>query len=167
MKTPLKNPSALLDLSQPPPIPDEGIARAVEVLRTGWLHRYGETLGDRSEAALLEEEFAAFAGAKYCVAVNSCGSAMFLALVCAGVMPGDKVLMNAFTLAPVPGAIAHAQAAHVFVEITPDLVIDLADLERKAQQSGAKVLLLSHMRGHVADMTALMELARPYTVNMK
>jgi len=146
------------DLSLPPAIPEAGIAAAERVLRSGWLHRYGETLGDASEASLLEEEFAAHLGARFCVAVNSCGSSMFLALICSGVRPGDKVLMNAFTLAPVPGAVAHAGAEHVLVEVTPDLVIDLEDLERKARASGAKHLLLSHMRGHIADMPRLMAL---------
>lgn len=148
-----------IDLSQPPTIPDEGIERAVEVLRSGWLHRYGETLGDKSEVSLLEEEFATSIGAKYCVAANSCGSTMFLALTCSGVKPGDKVLMNAFTLAPVPGAIAHAGAEHILVEITPDLTMDLADFEVKARASGAKHLLLSHMRGHITDLSAVMEIA--------
>jgi dTDP-4-amino-4,6-dideoxygalactose transaminase len=148
----------LLDLGAPPPVPEDGIAAAEAVLRSGWTHRYGETLGDASEAALLEAEFAAHLGTRYCVAVNSCGSAMFLALLGAGVRPGDRVLMNAFTLAPVPGAVAHAGAEHVLVEVTPDLVIDLADLERKAVASGARYLLLSHMRGHICDMTRLMAL---------
>ena len=148
-----------IDLSQPPGIPESGIARAVELLRAGWLHRYGETLGDASDVSLLEDDFASLLGRKYCVAANSCGSTMFLALICSGVKPGDKVLMNAFTLAPVPGAVAHAGAEHVLVEITPDLAIDLADLEAKAVSSGARVLLLSHMRGHSADMGALMALA--------
>lgn len=147
-----------MDLSQPPDIPEAGIARVDELLRSGWLHRYGETLGDASDASLLEEDFASLVGSDYCVAVNSCGSAMFLALICSGVTPGDTVLMNAFTLAPVPGAIAHAGAEHVLVEITPNLTIDLADLEQKAQATGAKHLLLSHMRGHSPDMTALMAL---------
>lgn len=147
-----------LDLSAPPPIPEDGIAAAEAVLRSGWTHRYGETLGDASEAALLEAEFAAHLRTRYCVAVNSCGSAMFLALLCTGVRPGDKVLMNAFTLAPVPGAVAHAGAEHVLVDVTPDLVIDLDDLARKAAASGARHLLLSHMRGHIADMGRLMAL---------
>jgi dTDP-4-amino-4,6-dideoxygalactose transaminase len=147
-----------LDLGAPPPIPEEGIAAAEAVLRSGWTHRYGETLGDAAEASLLEAEFAAHLGTRYCVAVNSCGSAMFLALLCTGVRPGDKVLMNAFTLAPVPGAVAHAGAEHVLVEVTPDLVIDLDDLARKARASGARHLLLSHMRGHITDMTRLMAL---------
>jgi dTDP-4-amino-4,6-dideoxygalactose transaminase len=147
-----------LDLSAPPPIPEEGIAAAEAVLRSGWTHRYGETLGDASEAALLEAEFAAHLGSRFCVAVNSCGSAMYLALLGSGVKPGDRVLMNAFTLAPVPGAVAHAGAEHVLVEVTPDLVIDHEDLARKARASGARHLLLSHMRGHIADMTRLMAL---------
>ena len=146
------------DLSSPPGIPEAGIAAVEGVLRQGWLHRYGETLGDASEAALLEAEFAALLGTRYAIAVNSCGSAMFLALLCTGVKPGDHVLMNAFTLAPVPGAVAHVGALPVLVEITPDLVIDLDDLARKAEASGARHLLLSHMRGHIADMPRLMAL---------
>jgi dTDP-4-amino-4,6-dideoxygalactose transaminase len=39
-------------------------------------------------------------------------------------------------------------------------VIDTADLERKVRESGARVLLLSHMRGHVADMDAVVDLCR-------
>jgi dTDP-4-amino-4,6-dideoxygalactose transaminase len=155
-----------IDLSNPPSIPEAGIVRAVEVLRSGWLHRYGETLGDRSEVSLLEEEFAASIGARYCVAANSCGSTMFLALICSGVQPGAKVLMNAFTLAPVPGAIAHAGADHVLVEITPDLTMDLADFEAKAKSSGAKHLLLSHMRGHITDLSAVMDIATRYDITV-
>ncbi len=146
------------DLSSPPPIPDASIEAVEGVLRSGWLHRYGETMGDAAEASLLEADFAAMLGSRYVVAVNSCGSAMFLALLCTGVKPGDRVLMNAFTLAPVPGAVAHAGAEHVLVETTPDLVIDPDDLTAKARASGARHLLLSHMRGHIADMPRLMAL---------
>ena len=152
-------PRLTIDLSTPPDIPQAGIARATELMRAGWLHRYGETLGENSDVSLLEDDFATLVGSKYCVAVNSCGSTMFLALICSGVKPGDKVLMNAFTLAPVPGAVEHAGAEHVLVDITTDLTIDLIDLERKALASGARHLLLSHMRGHSPDMTALMALA--------
>ncbi len=75
-------------------------------MRHGRLHRYNTAPGEVAETALLEEEFAAFTGAKYCLAVASGGYAMATALRAAGVRPGDKVLTNAFTLAPVPGAIA-------------------------------------------------------------
>jgi len=69
-----------------------------------------------------------------------------------GVSSGKPVLMNAFTLAPVPGAIVHVGADPVFVGITPDYLIDIDDLRVSAQRSGAKYLLLSPMRGHITDL---------------
>lgn len=144
--------------TQQEPIPDEGIAAAVEVMQSGRLHRYNVLAGEESEAVALERDYAAWQGARYCLAVASGGQAMQIALRAAGVKPGDKVLTNAFTLAPVPGAIAGVGAEPVLVEITEDLVIDLDDLRSKAERSGAKVLMLSNMRGHLCDMDALMAL---------
>ncbi len=144
--------------TQQEPIPEEGIAAAVAVMRHGRLHRYNTAPGEVAETVLLEQEFAALTGAKYCLAVASGGYAMGCALRAVGVKAGDKVLSNGFTLAPVPGAIAAMGALPVFVEVTEDLVLDMADLEAKAHSSGARVLLLSHMRGHVCDMDALMAL---------
>jgi dTDP-4-amino-4,6-dideoxygalactose transaminase len=143
------------DLSTPEPIPEEAIARAVALMRSGRLHRYGEQGSGTPEPSLLEQEYAAYVGSKYCVAVSSCGAAMFIALKALGVRPGDPVLTSTFTLAPVPGAIAHAGAQAVLVETTADYLTDLADLERKATSSGAKVFLLSHMRGHICDLRAV------------
>lgn len=144
-----------LDLTWQEPIPEEGIATANVLMATGKLHRYGETGAKPSEVSLLESEFAREIGAKYCVAMNSCGSTMFVALKASGVQPGDKVLTNCFTLAPVPGAIAHVGATPVLVDIDDDLTINFDDLERKAFESDARTLLLSHMRGHICDMAAL------------
>lgn len=144
--------------TQQEPIPDEAIAAAMAVLRHGRLHRYNTAPGEIAETALLEEEFAAFTGARYCLAVASGGYAMATALRAVGVGTGDTVLSNGFTLAPVPGAIASVGARPVFVEVTEALTIDLADLEAKIAATGARVLLLSHMRGHVCDMDRLMTL---------
>jgi len=140
--------------TQQEPIPDEGIAAALAVLQSGRLHRYNVADGELGETALLEQEFAAAMGAKYCLAVASGGYAMGTALRALGVKAGDKVLSNAFTLAPVPGAIAAVGAVPVFVEVDVGLKIDLDDLEAKIDQ--ASVLLLSHMRGHICDMDRLM-----------
>ncbi|MBY6161056.1 DegT/DnrJ/EryC1/StrS family aminotransferase [Mameliella alba] len=140
--------------TQQEPIPEEAIAAAVEVMRGGRLHRYNTAPGETSETALMEQEFAAMTGARYCLAVASGGYAMGCALRALGVAPGDPVLTNAFTLAPVPGAIAGVGAVPVYVGVTRDLVIDLDDLEAKADR--AKVLMLSHMRGHLCDMDRLM-----------
>ena len=143
------------DLSAPDPIPQEGIDRAVHIMEIGRIHRYGEAKGDELDVVALEREYAEYMGVDYCVGLNSCGCALFVALKSVGVQPGDKVLVNAFTLAPVPGAIAHCNAEPVLVEITYDYLIDLDDLRAKAQSSGAKYLLLSHMRGHIADLDAV------------
>ena len=144
--------------TQQEPIPEEGIAAALAVLRHGRLHRYNTAPGEVAETALLEEEFAALTGAKYCLAVASGGYAMGCALRALGLQAGEAVLTNAFTLAPVPGAIAAAGGRPIFIEVTQDLVIDFADLQAKARSTGARFLMLSHMRGHLCDMTALMAL---------
>ena len=142
--------------TQQEPLSDAAIAAALEVMRNGRLHRYNVEAGELGEAALLEQEFAAQMGAKYCLAVASGGYAMATALRAVGVKPGDKVLTNAFTLAPVPGSIASVGAEPVFVGVTEDLVIDLDDLAAKAGH--AKVLMLSHMRGHLCDMDRLIKI---------
>ncbi|MCB1365716.1 MAG: DegT/DnrJ/EryC1/StrS family aminotransferase [Rhodobacteraceae bacterium] len=142
--------------TQQEPIPEAGIEAALEVLRHGRLHRYNTAPGEIGETALLEQEFAALSGARYCLAVASGGYAMATALRAAGVGPGDPVLTNAFTLAPVPGAIAALGARPVFIGVTDRLTIDLDDLAARAGQAG--VLLLSHMRGHICDMDRLMEI---------
>jgi dTDP-4-amino-4,6-dideoxygalactose transaminase len=139
--------------TQQEPIPEAGIEAAVAILRHGRLHRYNTAPDEISETAQLEQEFAARVGARYCLAVASGGYAMGTALRAVGVKPGDPVLSNAFTLAPVPGAIASVGAVPIFVGVTESLTIDLEDLEAKAGQ--ARVLLLSHMRGHIADMDRL------------
>ena len=137
---------------------DAAIAAAVEVLKSGRLHRYNSAPGELSKASELEQAYATYQGANYCLACASGGYAMAIALRAAGLEPGESVLTNAFTLAPVPGAIASAGGKPVLVEITADLVIDLDDLEQKAKQSAARFLLLSNMRGHLVDMDRLLEI---------
>jgi dTDP-4-amino-4,6-dideoxygalactose transaminase len=152
------------NFNQQEPIPQDGIQRAVELLETGRLHRYNTAPGEISEVAQLEKEFADYVSAKYCAAFSSCGSSIYVALKCAGVQPGDKVLTNAFTLAPVPGAIENAGADPVFVECSPFYLIDLKDLERKADDSGAGYFLLSYMRGHIPDMDAVWDICQKYNL---
>ena len=147
------------NFTQQEPIPAEGIAAATEVMQHGRLHRYNTANGELGETALLEQEFAAMTGAKFALAVTSGGYALATALRAVGVGPDTPVLTNAFTLAPVPGSIASVGAIPVFVEATEALVIDLEDLDAKAKSSGAKVLMLSHMRGHQPDMAACMRIA--------
>ena len=79
--------------TQQEPIPEAGIEAAIAVMRHGRLHRYNTAPGEISETAMLEQEFAAAVGAKYCLAVASGGYAMATALRALGVKPGDKVLV--------------------------------------------------------------------------
>jgi hypothetical protein len=155
--TPMEKPVFKGSFTQQEPIPEAAIEAAVAVMRTGRLHRYNLVGDEIGEVSRLEEEFAAFTGAKYCLAVASGGYAMSCALRAIGVGHGDKVLSNGFTLAPVPGAIASVGGEPVFVETTEALTIDIDDLAGKARASGARVLLLSHMRGHICDMDRLMQ----------
>jgi dTDP-4-amino-4,6-dideoxygalactose transaminase len=148
-------PTVDIDFTAQPPIPAEGIERANQLMQSGRLFRYGEAGAEELDVAALERDFAASIGATYCVAMNSCGATLAVALRAVGVAAGDTVLMNAFTLAPVPGAVAHVGARPAFVEITEDYLIDIDDLERKAEATGARFLMLSHMRGHIADLEAI------------
>ncbi len=146
------------NFTQQEPIPEAGIEAAIAVMRHGRLHRYNVVDGEQSETALLEQEFADYTGAKYCLAVASGGYALGAALKAMQVQAGDAVLTNGFTLAPVPGAIAGIGARPIFVETTDQLIMDLDDLSAKIASSGSKVLMLSHMRGHIVDMDRLMQI---------
>ena len=144
--------------TQQEPINQEAIDAATQVLKSGRLHRYNTIEDELSEASLLEEEYAAYQDSKYCLACASGGYAMSVALKAAGLKPGESVLTNTFTLAPVPGSISNAGGNPIFVEITKDLILDLDDLSRKVMKSKARFLLISHMRGHLVDMDKLMQI---------
>jgi dTDP-4-amino-4,6-dideoxygalactose transaminase len=147
-------------------IPEKGIEQAIEVLRSGRLHRYNTAPGELGEAATLEAEYAVYQGARYCLAVTSGGQALQIAARAAGLRPGDPILANAYTLAPVPGAMHAAGGVPVFVEIGDDWLIDIGDLREKAAESGSKFLMLSHMRGHIADMDAVVEICEEFGITL-
>lgn len=147
-------------------LPAASLEAASAVLSGGRLHRYGNAPGEISQAAALETAFANWQGARFCLALTSGGQALQIALRAVTVCPRDLVLTNAFTLAPVPGAIAAVGGKAVLVESSDDLTIDLDDLEAKARNSGARVLLLSHMRGHIADMDRLLDVCDRFNVTL-
>ncbi|MDA3919874.1 MAG: DegT/DnrJ/EryC1/StrS family aminotransferase [Salinisphaera sp.] len=154
------------DFTRQEPIAEDAISAAVNVMRSGRLHRYNTPSDTASYASELEAAFAHYTNKSYCLACTSGGYAMHVALRAAGLKPGETVLTNAFTLAPVPGAIVNASGVPVFVESTVDLVIDLDDLEDKLSSTGARWLLLSHMRGHMVDMDALTTLLSRFEANL-
>ncbi|KAL7465843.1 hypothetical protein ACHAXS_006149 [Conticribra weissflogii] len=144
------------DIKTPDPVPQSGIDEAVSLMSTGRMYRYNVPNAEESVVSQCEVEIAEYTGHKYCVALNSCGSAIMLMMKCAGLQPGDEVLSNAFTFGAVPSAIEHAGGKAVYVESDYNHVMDVDDLEKKlVEYPNAKFCLISHMRGKVADMDAV------------
>ena len=96
------------DIKTPDPVPQAGIDEAVSLMSTGRMYRYNVPDAESSVVSQCEVEIAKYTGHKYCVALNSCGSAIMLMMKCAGLEAGDEVLSNAFTFGAVPSAIEHA-----------------------------------------------------------
>jgi len=152
--------------TQQEPIPEAAIAKAVEVMRTGKLHRYNTAPGEDSDAALLEQEFASSLAVNFCLACASGGYAIHIALKACGAKPGDTIITNAFTLAPVPGAIDNAGCKAALVEIDDNYCVDLTHLETVMKNTDSKFFLMSHMRGHLADMNAVAQLCEKHHVTL-
>jgi len=144
------------DIKTPDPVPQVGIDEAVSVMSTGRMYRYNVAPGEESVVSKCEVEIADYTGHKYCVGLNSCGSAIMLMMKCAGLQPGDEVLSNAFTFGAVPSAIEHAGGKAVYVESDYNHCMDINDLEKKlVEYPNVKFCLISHMRGKLADMDAV------------
>ncbi len=152
--------------TQQEPIAEEAIEAAVSVMRTGRLHRYNLVEGEKGETALLEQEFAASLGVPYVLACASGGYALQLALRACGLERGEAVLCNAFTLSPVPGSIHAAGGEAVLVDIQEDTTVDPEDLAAAAKESGARFFLLSHMRGHIGDMDAIVAVCEAHGITL-
>jgi len=155
------------DIKTPDPVPVEGQEAALELMKTGRMYRYNIAKGEESVVSQCEVELSAYTGHKYCVALNSCGSAIMLMMKCAGLQPGDEVLSNAFTFGAVPSAIEHAGGKAVYVESNEDYLIDVNDLEKKmVAYPDAKYMLISHMRGKIADMDAIKDACDRHDVTL-
>ena len=141
------------DIKTPDPVPLEGQQGALELMQTGRMYRYNVKSAETSVVSLCEKEVTDYTGHKYCVALNSCGSALMLLLKTSGLEHGDEVMSNAFTFGAVPSAIEHAGGKAVYVESDYNHVMDVEDLDKKLEaHPSCKHVLISHMRGKIADM---------------
>jgi dTDP-4-amino-4,6-dideoxygalactose transaminase len=112
------------------------------------------------EVAAFEEEFASYSGARYGVAVNSGTSALHLALLAAGVGPGDEVITVPFTFVATTAAVWYTGAKPVFVDVDPEsYCMDPARIE-EAITPRTKAILPVHLYGQAADMDAISAIAR-------
>ncbi len=125
-------------------------------MQTGRMYRYNCKVAEEAVVSQCEMEIAEYTGHKYCVALNSCGSALMLLLKTSGLEHGGKVISNAFTFGAVPSAIEHAGGKAIYVESDYNHVMDVADLEKKLEANpDCKHVMVSHMRGKIADMDAI------------
>jgi dTDP-4-amino-4,6-dideoxygalactose transaminase len=116
------------------------------------------TLG--SEVAAFEEEFAAYSGAAFGVGVNTGTSALHLALLAAGVGPGDEVVTVPFTFVATVAAIVYTGANPVFVDVDPStFTMDARALEAVVTPR-TKAIIPVHLYGHPADMDPIVAVAR-------
>ncbi len=115
-------------------------------------------LGD--EVAQFEREFAAYCGTSECVALNSGTSALHLALLAAGIGPGDEVITVSFTFVASVAAILYAGATPVVVDIEPrTFTMDPSVIER-AITPRTKAIMPVHLYGQTADMAPIVEIAK-------
>ncbi|MDB5349298.1 MAG: desV 1 [Planctomycetota bacterium] len=119
-------------------------------------------LGPR--VADFEEAFAARAGARHCIGVNSGTSAIHLALICSGVQAGDEVITVPMTFVATTWAISYVGASPVFVDVDPvTYTMDVEQVERKITRR-TKAILPVHLYGQSADMGPLLELGRKHGI---
>lgn len=117
-------------------------------------------LGD--EVAAFENEFATYCHTCYGIGVNSGTSALHLALLAAGIGPGDEVITVPFTFVATVAAIGYTGAKPVFVDIEPNsFTIDVKQIE-KAITKQTKAILPVHLYGQPADMDPILEIAQRY-----
>ncbi|MCV9947185.1 DegT/DnrJ/EryC1/StrS aminotransferase family protein [Rhizobium sp. BT-175] len=114
-------------------------------------------LGD--EVAHFEQEFADYCNVKHAIAVNTGTSALHLALLAAGVGPGDEVMTVPFTFVATVSAICYTGAQSVFVDVEPvTLTMDPAEVEAKITPR-TKAIVPVHLYGQMADMDAIKAIA--------
>jgi len=132
---------------------DEAEARAVAaVIATGWVSQ-------GPQVARFESMFAERVGAAHAVATTSCTTALHLALVAAGIGPGDEVICPSYTFIATPNAILYAGATPVFADIDPDTWnIDPADVIRRVTPR-TKAVMPVHQVGLAADLDGFAPLA--------
>lgn len=141
-------------------IGEEEIAQVLEVLRGGWLYRYGQDDNPHFKAKVwsFEKALAQLSGVPYAVAVNSGSTALWIALLGLGIGPGDEVIVPGFTFIASISAIIYARAVPVLAEIDRTFNLDPADVERKITPR-TKAIMAVHLMGNLARMNELKAIA--------
>src|SRR4030065_873030 len=132
--------------------------QVLEVLKSRYLFRYYGPKEMPSKVKALEERYAGYLGAKHCLAVNSCTSALIASLIAVGVEPGDEVIVPAYTFFATCAAVVAARAISVVAEVDRSLTLDPEDLERKITRR-TKAVIPGHLRGMPSKMDRIIEIS--------
>ncbi|PLP56604.1 aminotransferase DegT [Mesorhizobium loti] len=136
------------------PTMDEAEAEAARrVILSGWV-----TQGP--EVAAFETEFAAFTGAPHATAVSNCTTALHLALLAAGVKPGDEVVTVSHSYIATANSVAYCGATPVFVDIDPATYNIEPALIEQALSAKTSAILVVHQMGLPCDMAAVVDIAK-------
>lgn len=125
------------------------------------LFRYYNPRPSKVEAA--EQAMKELIGTEYCLATNSCTSALIAAYRALGIGTGDEVIVPAYTFFATSATAATANAIPVIVEVDETLCLDPAAVE-KAITPRTRAIVPVHMRGAPAQMDALMEVANRHGI---
>jgi dTDP-4-amino-4,6-dideoxygalactose transaminase len=114
--------------------------------------------------AAFEEEFAAYCGTTHAIGVNSGTSALHLAMLAAGLGPGDEVITASMTFVATVAAIGYTGARPVFVDADPvSYTIDPSKIEA-AITGRTRAIVPVHLYGQPADMDPILEIARRHNL---
>jgi dTDP-4-amino-4,6-dideoxygalactose transaminase len=136
-------------------IKEEVLTAVGHVLETGQF-----VLGE--EVSTFEKEFAAFVDARHAIALNTGTSGLHLALLAAGVGPGDEVITVPFTFVATAAAIRYTGATPVFVDITLDSYTMDPDQIEQAITPRTKAICPVHLYGQAADLDPILAIARKH-----
>lgn len=152
-----------------PKVPLSDLPAQCAPLRDEIMAAVGEVFDDAAyvlgpKVAQFEKDFAAYVGSRFCVAVNSGTSALHLALICAGVAPGDEVITVPMTFIATSWAVSYCGATPVYVDIDPvTYTMDVDKVERQITRR-TKALLPVHLYGQAAEMEGLQEISRRHGI---
>ncbi|HWI19768.1 MAG TPA: DegT/DnrJ/EryC1/StrS family aminotransferase [Vicinamibacterales bacterium] len=131
-----------------PDFGDDEIAAVTRVLRSGWVGMGPETI-------TFEQELADACHAPHVVTVNSCTSALFLALLVNGVKPGDEVVVPSLTWISTANAALHLGATPVFCDIDPVTLNATPESVRACLTPRTRAIVVVHLGGLAADVAAI------------